>query len=719
MAATLRTISYPRPAIDTLLAAKASIASLSAHTSDHNNPHVVTVGQLSGFLDGNGKIVTTFLPPLAIGETFTPASQVAMLALTAQRGDVAVRTDQNKTYRLTADDPTQLANWQEILVSGESPVQSVNGHVGTVTTQISPVEGHLGVWDSAGRFVDSFVVTSVSSASGNPSLDPVDFHPTGYTFDNPDAPIYIIDWQAMDFQIQSLSAETIGASHINGPLKTTTQAINLAEYTTGTSDDTTAVQNAVNAAIAAPHRTLFAPAATYKVGKITIASRIRIVGDGFDPTRAAGRPNIANGPKTVFESLAGDTVFDFTGGADFSGTELENFKILGVRTGGTINGDGIYFNPTSENHSIRIRNVYAWDTSGHGFHFGPTVATWDVRMDDTKTDHTFKHGYYFENLGTVSTFTNVLWHRPGAGYVGFAVYGGSGTQATLINCGGGDNLDAVYGGGVIVGDGCRVIAYNLHLERWHGVGLQIGHSTGGCVVTLIQPLFDDASSSVGPNAQTAIRWVNGGTTQLFPTIIISPLFNTNSAWLNGHPMTYGGARLNAVMLATRGPTYDPYQAYEEGSGSPGFIVDLPIGSTRTDLALDSTDQIQDARSVQYVDRLYAGSIKASKRITGGIVTLATASDAIDARNGTNVTASTAADFTLALPSNGANLDRLFFAIKNTAVSDKTMTLATGWRKDDGTLTVTLKAGKWEYFGGVCNTADSKWDFAAAPSATGF
>ena len=71
------------------------------------------LGQANGAaqLDGAGKLVITQLPALAINERFSVGSQSAMLALTAERGDVAFRTDSSEVYFLVADDPTQLSNW--------------------------------------------------------------------------------------------------------------------------------------------------------------------------------------------------------------------------------------------------------------------------------------------------------------------------------------------------------------------------------------------------------------------------------------------------------------------------------------------------------------------------------------------------------------------------------------------------------------------------------
>jgi hypothetical protein len=49
-------------------------------------------------LDATGKINPSQLPALAITDTFVVANQVDMLALTAEIGDIAVRTDLNKSF---------------------------------------------------------------------------------------------------------------------------------------------------------------------------------------------------------------------------------------------------------------------------------------------------------------------------------------------------------------------------------------------------------------------------------------------------------------------------------------------------------------------------------------------------------------------------------------------------------------------------------------------
>ena len=83
-------------------------------------------------LDSSGLVPTNQLPALAITNTFVVASQAAMLALTAETGDVAIRTDLNESYILTASPASTLANWQELLTPPDA-VSSVDGRVGTVT----------------------------------------------------------------------------------------------------------------------------------------------------------------------------------------------------------------------------------------------------------------------------------------------------------------------------------------------------------------------------------------------------------------------------------------------------------------------------------------------------------------------------------------------------------------------------------------------------------
>lgn len=83
-------------------------------------------------LDGSGLIPTNQLPGLAISTVNVVGSQAAMLALTAQQGDFAIRTDLSKTFVLSTNSPGTLADWKELLTPADV-VTSVDGRTGAVT----------------------------------------------------------------------------------------------------------------------------------------------------------------------------------------------------------------------------------------------------------------------------------------------------------------------------------------------------------------------------------------------------------------------------------------------------------------------------------------------------------------------------------------------------------------------------------------------------------
>lgn len=83
---------------------------------------------MPGFL-----IPQTSASPLTITDVFVVASEAAMLALSsAQTGDVAVRTDINKSFILSDLNYSTLSSWKELLTPPDA-VSSVDGLTGTVS----------------------------------------------------------------------------------------------------------------------------------------------------------------------------------------------------------------------------------------------------------------------------------------------------------------------------------------------------------------------------------------------------------------------------------------------------------------------------------------------------------------------------------------------------------------------------------------------------------
>lgn len=106
-------------------------------------------------LDGTGKIPTSYLPALAITDTFVVNSQAAMLAIACERGDVAVRTDVNKSFILQGNNPAVLADWVELLTPTDA-VLSVNGQTGAVTLSTTHINEGANLY-----FTDSRALSAV------------------------------------------------------------------------------------------------------------------------------------------------------------------------------------------------------------------------------------------------------------------------------------------------------------------------------------------------------------------------------------------------------------------------------------------------------------------------------------------------------------------------------------------------------------------------------
>jgi hypothetical protein len=83
-------------------------------------------------LNASGLIPSSQLPPVSISSTSVVSNDVDMLALSsATVGSIAIRTDLNKNFVLSALPASTLGNWVELLTPA-APVQTVNGYTGTV-----------------------------------------------------------------------------------------------------------------------------------------------------------------------------------------------------------------------------------------------------------------------------------------------------------------------------------------------------------------------------------------------------------------------------------------------------------------------------------------------------------------------------------------------------------------------------------------------------------
>jgi hypothetical protein len=117
-------------------------------------------------LDGSAKIPTSQLPGLAITTTNVVASEAAMIALTAEEGDIAIRTDVSKTFAHNGGVAGTAADWSELLTPTDA-VTSVNGTSGVVVLDADDLSDAA----TTNKFVTAADITNLGNLSGSNSGD--------------------------------------------------------------------------------------------------------------------------------------------------------------------------------------------------------------------------------------------------------------------------------------------------------------------------------------------------------------------------------------------------------------------------------------------------------------------------------------------------------------------------------------------------------------------
>lgn len=125
---------------------KTDTASLSSRINLKLDASKLGIANGVASLNASGIIPSSQLPPVSISSTSVVSSDVDMLALSsATVGSIAIRTDLNKNYILTALPASTLENWVELLTPA-APVQTVNGYTGSVN--LSKYDIDLGTVDN-------------------------------------------------------------------------------------------------------------------------------------------------------------------------------------------------------------------------------------------------------------------------------------------------------------------------------------------------------------------------------------------------------------------------------------------------------------------------------------------------------------------------------------------------------------------------------------------
>lgn len=130
----------------------------------------------TGIAEGNvpvlgvgGKLNEAVIPAIAITDTYVVDSQAAMLGLEAQKGDVAVRTDVNKTFILKQSPASTIGNWVELETPTDA-VTSVNGLTGAVVLTTSNIEEGSNLYFTTARANANWVTHASTELTDSDTL---------------------------------------------------------------------------------------------------------------------------------------------------------------------------------------------------------------------------------------------------------------------------------------------------------------------------------------------------------------------------------------------------------------------------------------------------------------------------------------------------------------------------------------------------------------------
>lgn len=113
----------------------------------------------------DGKIDASVLPAIAVTDVYEAADEKAMLALNAQQGDIAIRSDLSKSFILAGNDPKVKDNWKELKTPTDA-VLSVNGMTGAVTLSTDNVaEGSANLYYTEERAAAAFTANFGKASS--------------------------------------------------------------------------------------------------------------------------------------------------------------------------------------------------------------------------------------------------------------------------------------------------------------------------------------------------------------------------------------------------------------------------------------------------------------------------------------------------------------------------------------------------------------------------
>lgn len=210
-------------------------------------------------LDANGKLPESQVPAIAITDVYPVGNEAGMLALDAQRGDIAVRGDINKSFVLQTEPASILANWLELRTPTDA-VLSVAGKTGAVSLVPSDITG----LDTAlaGKADNSVALTDAAATATLPATAAASVASRLQVLRNNVKQAFADLGNKLNTDFAGLTARTIDGTEtlaLSGGLKATVQAV--LNWVLGRANTWTGTQT-FNKAVFTPTAVLSTAAAT-------------------------------------------------------------------------------------------------------------------------------------------------------------------------------------------------------------------------------------------------------------------------------------------------------------------------------------------------------------------------------------------------------------------------------------------------------------------------
>ena len=334
-------------------------------------------------LGNDGKIPSVQIPAISFQSASVVISEAAMLSLSnLVIGSIAIRTDVNRNFVLSATPSSTLSNWVELATpSSLTSVNSLSGPNVTLTSD-DITEGSTNKYFMTARARSAISASSplsYNASSGTISMTTASLSNNGYltatdftTFNNKQnaltAEVDYVTPTYFDTKINATTASITSLMNNSVPYTGATAGVNLGAYD------------------------LKVNGLTVGIGAATISTTNNTAfGNNVLASNTTGSNNIANGNNALNKNLTGNNNLAIGGNALYNNTGGSNntsigFYALALNSAGSYNsaigGNALYYNTGGYNVALGNKALYANTTGNYNTAIGYMANVGSINLEN-------------------------------------------------------------------------------------------------------------------------------------------------------------------------------------------------------------------------------------------------------------------------------------------------------------------------------------------------